>query len=792
MLDLWQGDKTGAFEPGEELPDLPATFGETFDAAWQEGRLFGQSTSGETARLEALQDHIDDLSARTGKDVNQSIDFSGFNVPGVGFVPPPAQALLPQVNEAAKKLGQPELSPDQLEENAVAKSREAEGAYAAMGERERTTGGGLGLFLGGAAAQATDPINLVAATAAPEAESTSLLAAALRWGVIGGVSQAGIEAAGAPYREEVQPGYEQEAALPNILMATGEGALLGGTTRALGNLWTRLKTGAWPTSVRDAGNLAESEANITSSNVYPGAAGEVAHRWALASSIENILSGMPVDVSDIITPDLEEQSRNLMMRLQGERAFSLPVFDERSIRLTSEEAQLREQDTALAGQIEALPQGDLSAADRLNRLQAVEQQIAATTDAAARRALSDRRDQILVDTTPEALREAAAPIVQRQALAAQRGQISGRLAEIANERGQIEAENLGQTQPMLGQTMPVRTSVQEAIEIGMQRQIVERPMPSGANSTKDLSGPVYVDPSVPEELRRPVAVHETVEQTLMARGYPYPQAHEIATQAEKSVVERLGMKWEEYTHRWDGILGHVEHEKVSEFPPDLHINPEAAIGHHRAANKQVRAVPVEATRALASRLAEEAKAAGVQTGEVAPRLPFEATAAQGRAETANGLLADGVAQIARRAGYAMPPDEAAAVAARLVALTPERAQGALHDLQVNPRTVAEWAKGPAEPQGRPPVSPAAEGAPVPVAPVDESRLASPEFSAALRADIDRERATGDVQIPVDVDKDGNPVMRGVDAAMNEVDAFQKAAEQIQACAAPAPEEAEAA
>lgn len=332
--------------------------------------------------------------------------------------------------------------------------------------------------------------------------------------------------------------------------------------------------------------------------------------------------------------------------------------------------------------------------------------------------------------------------------------------------------------------MPIRTAgPNEAIELGMRRPIIETPMPSGANSIK--GGPVVVDPSVPEELRRPAAVHETVEEELMKQGYPYSHAHEVATQAEKSVVERMGMNWEEYTHRWDGVLDHTEHEKVSELPAGLHVDPEAAIGHHRAANKEVRAVPIMQTRALAVRLAEEAQAAGRETAAVPqPELPFEASAAVARMRGADEVLAGGVQQVARRAGYDMPDAEAAQVAARLVKATPEEADSLLRDLQVNPRTMA------AEPQKSPLVSPAAKGPEVPVSPVTESTLASPQFDAALRADIDRERMTKDVQIPVDVDKDGNPIHRSLDAAMDEVDAYKAAAEQIAACAAPQPEPAE--
>lgn len=662
MLDLWQNDQARALAPQPgEATQFPATFGEGFDAAWNEGRLFSQSVANENSSMEALGDYLDEVKQKTGKDI--PLDY------GDGENAPSASALWMQANDAVGQMKAKDpaldiapLSMDEIQQRAIAKSRGAVQQAADVTGREMTTGGRVGFMLGGLAATATDPINLAAMPLAPE-ESLGVLGSALRFGVIGAGAQAGIEAAGGSFREQVQPGYlESGAPLENIAGAGVGAAVLGGGFKAAGNLWTRLKSGAWPTSVRDAGNVVESEANIQGSNVYPGIDGDAAHRQALSSAIDSILGNKPIDVGDIITPDIEAQSRNLMMRLQGERAFSLPVFDERSIRLTSEEAQLREQDAALAGQLSGLPEGDLSAADRLNRLQTVEQQIANAPDAATRRALNERRDQILVDTTPEALQQGAAPIAQRQALGAQRGQIASRLNEIAAERQQIEADNLGRTVQPLGQTMPIRPAAES---------------------------PVEAEP--------------------------------------------------------------------------------------------VRAVPILQTRALAARLAEEAKAAGRETSTVEqPELPFEANAAVAHMRTANEVLAGGVQQIARRAGYEMPDEEAARVADKLVKATPGEADDLLRDLQMSPRQVAD-----APINGR---EPALEGATA-VEPAAQV-VKSPDYQNALQADIDRERVAGDKQIPVGVDADGNIVRRSIDAAMNEVEAYKTAADQLAACAAPEPAEPE--
>jgi hypothetical protein len=139
----------------------------------------------------------------------------------------------------------------------------------------------------------------------------------------------------------------------------------------------------------------------------------------------------------------------------------------------------------------------------------------------------------------------------------------------------------------------VDATIQQATQLAMRRPIVEAPMPSGANSTKDMNGPVVVDPRVPPELRRPVAVHETVEQTLMAQGMPYAQAHKIATRAEQQAVEAAGMNWKEYQDRWAGILPEIGRTPVTPemrqqwAQAGLHVDPEEAIGHyHQAAEDQ--------------------------------------------------------------------------------------------------------------------------------------------------------------------------------------------------------------
>jgi hypothetical protein len=173
-----------------------------------------------------------------------------------------------------------------------------------LADRERTTGGAVGSFLGTAAAAVTDPVNMIAfPLAAPE--SLGILGTALAWGAIGAGSQVGIEALNATSMERIQPGYgPSNEPITNILEAGVGGAVLGGGLKGLSMAWQRARTGQWPRTVRDAGNVVDSEANIASTNRLPGVEGEAAHRTALNKAVDDLANGRPVDVDGIVSGDM--------------------------------------------------------------------------------------------------------------------------------------------------------------------------------------------------------------------------------------------------------------------------------------------------------------------------------------------------------------------------------------------------------------------------------------------------------------------------------------------------------
>jgi len=137
-----------------------------------------------------------------------------------------------------------------------------------------------------------------------------------------------------------------------------------------------------------------------------------------------------------------------------------------------------------------------------------------------------------------------------------------------------------------GQVPNAQQLIGDAMNAATKRQVVEQPMPSIANSSKDINGPVVIDPQVVKDhpdYIEPLKVHETVEGVLMAHGMDPDMAHDIATRAERTKAESMGINWDEYSKYFKDISPQIEAQKI--MPDiwnnlDLHENPYAAIGHH--------------------------------------------------------------------------------------------------------------------------------------------------------------------------------------------------------------------
>jgi hypothetical protein len=500
-------------------PELPSTFSDNFNDAWNRGFLTAQSVSGTNRKIEARSQLVDDAIAKTGDRTLASFisptgddsDFEGFNRRLAELGTADVQPLSAEAIQArADDIGVRQLSDSR-----------------SLAQRESTFGGSVGQFAGAAAASVTDPVNMIAfPLAAPQ--SLGIIGTTLAWAAIGAGSQGVIEALNAENMERIQPGYrDSNEPLQNIAGAGIAGGVLGGGLKGLANLWTKAKTGNWPRTIRDAGNVVESEAQIASTNPLPGVEGEAAHRTALSKAIDDLANGRPVDVDAIVTPDLLERSRGLISRLEAEQPLALPVINQRAIELTADNQRLLARDAELAADLERLPAGDLSAVDRLNRLDAVEQQIADATDPATLRKLNDRRDQILVDTNPEALRQAAAPIEARRVAEAERASIAAQLEDITAEHARLKADYslLGPLRlPALGQRERIPTGPRGQFELDLQPPAAADALPIEGKAVKVLTDKASPDavaalrdeltPAKIEEARINPDMEETISRDL--------------------------------------------------------------------------------------------------------------------------------------------------------------------------------------------------------------------------------------------------------------------------------------
>ena len=188
-------------------------------------------------------------------------------------------------------------------------------------------------------------------------------------------------------------------------------------------------------------------------------------------------------------------------------------------------------------------------------------------------------------------------------------------AEVGLEGAQVPPQPAALDKPvgptptgLEGQVPNAQQLIEKALNYAMERPIIRQPMPSIANSSKTPGGPVVVDPLIPDDYVQPLAVHETVEQELMAQGMPYDQAHPIATQAERTIAERvLGLNWDKYSADIAKLAPEIEAQKIM---PDawkdlnLHEDPYAAIGHHTDKDIMEDLKQVEATPELSTPTAE--------------------------------------------------------------------------------------------------------------------------------------------------------------------------------------------
>jgi predicted nucleic acid-binding Zn-ribbon protein len=778
-LQLFEQDQTDSIADASRnsVGELPSTFTDRIDEAWNQGRLVASSVSGSIRKSQALSDWMDEVKTKTGEnllaafpDNPEAVTINDLN------------ARLRQLRVKNPALDLPDLTDDELQRRADDIGRNQVSAAARMSRRETTFGGSVGGFLGSTGAALSDPVNMLAFPLAAPA-SFGVLGTALAWGAIAGGSQAVIEGLNAPSREQIEPGYiESGAPALNVLGAAGMGSVLGGGFKGLAAAWSRVKTGEWPRTIRDAGNVIENEAQIASTNRFPGADGEAFHRTELQRRIDELASGRP---------EFDQRPLPEGGILASYDAKLTPIMEARAkAAQASESAITFERDAArLPPTMERLSEVQLSefrtAADQARqaadaaraRLDAEGLSVTAEREALAQRqsGLSSLQDNVagLRDDLARAeqrLADARSPIddVTQTRLAAIDDQLKGASREtralLENERAQI-TETLAKTSPE-------------------DRRLI-------ASLTAERNGLQKAVTRAEKELAKSTASVDRTGRRLTTREQAIPRRRDAAASREASAQEAAAT----------GLRRSVARLAEDGYGVRLPRDDAQALAQH-----VMQAAPEQVEQALRD-VTEELVTRAVALRRATPDLPGigrPSPVAQQRARVGYHTeeMRKGITAIAREVGYDMPREEAATIAAKLAGMTDDEAMAVLDELLLRPRTLADTLPGTGRGPAPAPRDVLAERQPETVAAL-RAEL-TPEKIDAMRTDPDLEETVSrdldkllaenpDFEVPVGavIDEGGQmaPATRRLDDIIAEADSREAAAAEIKACVGPYPAEA---
>lgn len=250
------------------------------------------------ARTSTRADIQDDYIRRFYEASGQSLP-RWLGGPGVNPIPEREAAARKQVEQwkqANPGSDLPDLpTNDQIEQEWERRGRSAIEQSNALSRRSTGYGSAVGGFLGSAAGAITDPVNLLSTPFGASA-SAGILRTAITEAAINAGSDALGQAINYSERRQIDPNYNASAAAYEVLAAGAGGAILGGGFKALADIWQRARTGQWPSHVRDTANVVTREAAVPDSRFQKSVTGDVAHRTALAKSLDDVTAGRPVEL----------------------------------------------------------------------------------------------------------------------------------------------------------------------------------------------------------------------------------------------------------------------------------------------------------------------------------------------------------------------------------------------------------------------------------------------------------------------------------------------------------------
>lgn len=290
-LDLFASDQQAALADAAHniAPDLPAGFGEAFDVGLRHASEWSNSLAYSYARERALASYYDDVKQKTGEQLP---------LYGLG-----GNVSLDDVNAAQAKIAtahpdldlQP-LTDDSVDAMTMKRMAAAQRDAAAFSKRETTWGGTFGNLAGATVGFLSD-LPQLALLPLGGAGQLGIAGRALEFAAIGGGSAALTAGLSAADRERAVPGSVAKEVPGEIASATLFGGALGGAFGALGK-WLGASAKTLPTAVREDVNAAASDAQFAASNVFDGAAAEMANRDAVTDAVRAAVNGQPVRAAD--------------------------------------------------------------------------------------------------------------------------------------------------------------------------------------------------------------------------------------------------------------------------------------------------------------------------------------------------------------------------------------------------------------------------------------------------------------------------------------------------------------
>ncbi|WP_420104508.1 hypothetical protein [Bosea sp. (in: a-proteobacteria)] len=283
-----------AVSPTDRVWEKPVEFAEAWDSSAAMGRAVKQVVSRARARNDEWERMLGDIRDKTGEAIANPMQVSAGDL-GTMQTSRIMQRLS-KLRQDRPELGLPEDFDAEIDRRADLTLASAVRDARAVEARPHSWGGLAGGILGDIQTMLSDPVQLPFMVMGAGA-ARSILGTALIEGGIGFGQSVAVSAATARDRRRVDPQFGLAEAAGEAAAAAVGGAAIGGGFRALSRGLGLLRGSDIPRTLRDAANVAESEAQIASTFRATTAEGEVAQRAGLSNAIDAAVAGQPIQPS---------------------------------------------------------------------------------------------------------------------------------------------------------------------------------------------------------------------------------------------------------------------------------------------------------------------------------------------------------------------------------------------------------------------------------------------------------------------------------------------------------------